>query len=102
MSPSKTPWRIAVAVFLAASINPIGGAAQECPAGRISTIEIERLEVFELQDFEEGSLFRGVFRAANKVHWNTSESYIRSDLLFEEGDCLDPFLLEESARILRS
>ena len=75
--------------------------AQQCPAGLISTIEIESLEVFELQDFEEGSFLQGVFRTANKLHMYTSESYIRSDLLFEEGDCFDPFLLEESVRILR-
>lgn len=102
MSRWKKPWRIAVAVLLVASLRPIAGAAQECPQGLISTIEIERLEVFELQEFEEGSFSRGVFSTANGLHWNTSESYIRSDILFEEGDCFDPFLLEESARILRS
>ena len=70
MSPSKTPWKAGVTVLLVATINPIGGAAQQCPDGLISAIEIERLDVFELQEFEE-------------------------------GDCFDPFLLEESATIGR-
>jgi hypothetical protein len=56
MSPSKTPWKASVTVLLAASINPIGGAAQQCPDGLISAIEIERLNVFELQELEEGSM----------------------------------------------
>ena len=81
---------------------PLPLAGQECPAGRISTIQLEFVDVFELDDFEEGSFLRGVFRTANKIHINTSENYIRSELLFEEGDCFDPFLLEESARVLRS
>ena len=62
MSLPKHPWKIAVASLLAASANPIGGMAQQCPAGLISTIEIERLEVFELQDFEEGSFLRRAFQ----------------------------------------
>lgn len=101
MSLRKNPWPLALASLLTAGTHPTGGAAQQCPEGQVSTIEIERLDVFELQDFEEGSFLRGVFRTANKLHMNTSESFIRSDLLFEEGDCFDPFLLEESERILR-
>lgn len=38
---------------------------------------------------------------ANRVHRRTRPSLIRSELLFAEGDCFDPFLVEESARILR-
>jgi outer membrane protein assembly factor BamA len=45
---------------------------------------------------------KGLYRLANKIHTNTKDSYIRSDLLFEEGDCYDPFLIEESGRTLRA
>jgi hypothetical protein len=63
---------------------------------------VQTAGVFNLDEFQEGSFLRGVFRTANRIHIDTSESYIRSELLFKEGACLDPFLLEESARILRS
>ena len=49
-----------------------------------------------------GGFVKGLYRAANKIHINTNESYIRGDLLFEEGDCYDPFLIEESGRKLRA
>ena len=39
---------------------------------------------------------------ANRVHRRTRVSLIRNELLFTEGDCLDPFLIEESARIMRA
>jgi len=99
---SKNPWKIVATVILAASATPIGGTAQQCPAGRISSIEVDRLDVFDVQEFREDSFIRGVFRTANRIHINTSERYILGDVFFEEGDCFDPFLLEESARILRA
>ena len=39
---------------------------------------------------------------ANRVHRRTRANLIRNELLFAEGDCLDPFLVEESGRILRA
>ncbi len=39
---------------------------------------------------------------ANRVHRRTRPSLIRDEILFAEGDCFDPFLIEESARILRA
>ena len=39
---------------------------------------------------------------ANRVHRRTRPSLIRNELLFEEGDCFDPFLVEESGRLLRA
>lgn len=39
---------------------------------------------------------------ANRVHRRTRPSLIRDELLFAEDDCFDPFLIEESARILRA
>jgi len=45
---------------------------------------------------------QGFYRLANALHVKTREQFIRKELLFQEGDCHDPFLLEESGRILRS
>ena len=36
----------------------------------------------------------------NLLHVNTNQSFIRRELLFQEGDCFDPFLLTESYRLL--
>jgi hypothetical protein len=42
-----------------------------------------------------------VYSAANWLHVETRESLIRRELLFEEGDCVDPLRLSESERLLR-
>ena len=44
----------------------------------------------------------GVFRGMNSIHVLTTEGTIRWEILFEEGDCLDPVLLQESERNLRT
>jgi hypothetical protein len=89
-----------VASILGNSPDPAVG--QECPSGTIARIQVETLEVFDLGEFQEGSFPYWVFRTANSIHIDTSENYVRNELLFEEGSCFDPFLLEESARILRT
>ncbi|MEX2526947.1 MAG: hypothetical protein WEA09_04855 [Gemmatimonadota bacterium] len=38
----------------------------------------------------------------NALHLRTSAAFIRNELLFREGDCLDPWLLSESQRLLDS
>ena len=93
-----------VSALVALTLGPQTGFAQDldCPQGRIAGIQVRQIDVFDPSEFPEGSLVRGALRTANRIHVNTSESYIRSELLFEEGSCYDPFLLEESARILRT
>ena len=102
MSPLVRFLRIPALVAATLCAFPSPTTGQECPAGRISSIRVQTAEVFTLDEFQEGSFMRGVFRTANRIHIDTSESHILSELLFKEGACLDPFLLEESARILRS
>jgi hypothetical protein len=46
--------------------------------------------------------FARAYRLANRMHVRTRESVIRRELLFGEGDCYRPALLEDSERILRS
>jgi len=93
-----------VSTVLPLAVGSIPGIAesQECSQGRIGSIQVQRIDVFDLAEFEEGSFAHSAFRIANRFHVNTSESYIRSELLFQEGSCYDPYLLEESARILRT
>lgn len=96
---------------------PVSGAAQDdasggpdrdistltvddvCTSGRITAIEVESRSIFD----PEGTPFTPLALAygfANLLHVNTQESFIERELLFEEGDCLDPFLLSESERLL--
>ncbi len=42
-----------------------------------------------------------VYKVANALHMKTKESFIRREILVKKGDCFDPFLLEESGRLLR-
>ena len=93
-----------VSALVALTLGPQTGFAQDrdCLQGRIVGIQVRQMDVFDPSEFPEGSMARGALRTANRIHVNTSESYIRSELLFEEGSCYDPFLLDESARILRT
>jgi hypothetical protein len=50
---------------------------------------------------EEGSRFLWAYQIANSFHFQTREDFLSRELLFETGDCFDPFLLEETERILR-
>jgi len=72
------------------------GAAQLCPRGTISEITYERRKPFPPET--SGRLFRTL----NAIHVRTLPTVIRWELLFREGDCLNPLLLEESERSLRS
>lgn len=76
-----------------------GTEAAECADGVITSIEIERRSVFDPEGTSVGFL-SWTYRALNLFHVTTTESFVRRELLFEEGDCLDPFLLQESQRLL--
>jgi len=97
-------------VFLACSGAFLGGArtahAQEtagtvCAEGRISNIFVDNHDIFDLEQLEQGTAVRWAYSLANALHVRTAQSFIRREILFEVGDCLDPLLLEESGRILR-
>ena len=92
----------AAMLAFAMAFLPTLSQGQECSQGRIGEVEVIRLDVFEVEAESEGTLVGWALRTANRIHINTTEGYIRSELFFEEGDCFDPFLLEESARTLRS
>lgn len=66
---------------------------------RIVAIRVVRHNVFDV-DKPETSAWP--YRAANALHIVSRERFIRSLLLFKEGDPLDPALLAESERLLRA
>jgi hypothetical protein len=78
-------------------------AAQEvCEAGLISRVEVETNRIFDPEDSGEAGALVFFYRIMNAIHVVTRESYIRSELFFEEGDCFDQFLIDESERVVRA
>ena len=77
------------------------GTGSLCELGRVTNIIVDNRPIFQLETLEEGSPLRWVYRLANALHITTRQSFILREVLFSENDCLDPFLLEESGRILR-
>ncbi|MCK5649967.1 MAG: BamA/TamA family outer membrane protein, partial [Gemmatimonadetes bacterium] len=63
---------------------------------------IDNKSIFDTSEMEEGSRFLWAYQIANAFHFQTREDFLSRELLFETGDCFDPFLLEETERILRA
>ncbi len=78
-----------------------GGAQEVCPEGRVDHLVIDNHSIFDPESLPKGVRLRWAYELANRIHVRTREGLIRRELLFEEGDCFDPHLLRESARILR-
>jgi len=74
--------------------------AAGCP--RIGNVFVDNNSVFVVGDPSLDRRFTGLYRLANRLHARTRESVIRRELLFREGSCYHPFLLEDSERILRA
>ena len=55
--------------------------------------------IFDLQDRRED---KGLYRLADKLHYQTREHTVRQQLLFAPGDALNGERLEETERLLRS
>ena len=103
--------RIPVPALLAAALAAGGGAraaaaqdtlaaAPGCP--RVGSVFVDNNSVFLVGDPNLDRRFTRAYRLANRLHVRTRESVIRRELLFREGDCYRPELLEDSERILRS
>lgn len=73
--------------------------AAACSEGVITSIVLDRRSVFDPESTNIGAL-AWTYRALNVFHVRTAADFIRGELLFREGDCLDPFLLSESERLL--
>lgn len=95
--------RRALFLMLATVVAPLAHLhSQECPQGRISYIFVDNHSVFDPDDLEEESPFLWAYQMANALHFRTREYFLRQEILFQVGDCYDPLLLEESARVLRA
>lgn len=90
---------VALAPPVEAQSSDDGSQTTPCAQGVITSIEVDRRSVFDPEGTNIGAL-AWTYRALNVLHVTTGESFIRRELLFEEGDCLDPFLLQESQRLL--
>ncbi len=86
---------------LLALLLPTPVRGQECPLGEISYVFIDNRSIFPTSEMNPDSPLTWVYRLANSLHVRTREAFIRDELLFETGQCLDPLLLEESERLLR-
>jgi hypothetical protein len=75
--------------------------ADSCPTGRIADVLVGNTSIFDDRDSSLYERFRWAYRAANALHIRTREGVIRRELLFKTGDCYDPFLIEETERLLR-
>lgn len=72
-----------------------------CADGPVTSINVDSRPIYDPQSTSIGPL-QWVYRTLNLLHINTTEAFIRSELLFEEGDCYDAFLVSESRRLLDS
>lgn len=77
-------------------------AQADCRDGSISEVFIDAGDVFEVGSPELDARFNWAYRTANDLHLRTRESVIRRELLFHQGDCYRPALLQDTERILRS
>lgn len=70
---------------------------------KIKRIEIEQIDVFGPTLANPGKKPESwLARTGNKLHMTTRESVIISNLLFKEGEVIDPVVLAENAQLLRS
>ncbi len=98
--------RLAILTCLFAAAAPESAAqaaqaAQACAMGTISEITFNRQKPFLPAATSEEASLGWLFRGLNSIHITTKERVVRWEILFEEGDCFDPVLLQDSERQLR-
>ena len=76
-------------------------AGQVCPEGEVSAVLVTPHSYFETDDATDGGTISWFFKVANAIHADTNEDFLRGELLLGVGDCYDPFLVDESERLLR-
>lgn len=87
-----------IAWCLFAAIGSGAGDPVPEPGTPIVAVRIDRHDIYDLDDPGTSAL---PYRWVNALHALTREGFIRSLLLFEVGDPLDPLALAESELILR-
>jgi hypothetical protein len=99
--PGLPGLKTAILFVLALTQFPSGALGQGCPQGRISYIFIDNRSIFDTTELAPGTPFLWAYHLANALHIRTREDFIRKEILFQTGDCLDPLRLSESERLLR-
>ena len=109
LAPAFAAWLAVCPPALNAQTEPVPDAQQRDASllldelvrrgARIGSVEIVVENVFDTTDPEES---KRLYQWANRVHVTTRRSVVEDILLFAPGDVLDPRLLAESARLLRS
>ncbi len=70
---------------------------------KIRSVRVETLEPFGESLTDTTRRARSLFqKTGNALHFRTRSSVIRNYLLFEEGDMIDPLMISESERLIRS
>ena len=90
-------WVVGVVCALAA-MGAGAGTNEVAPGTPIVAVRIERHDIYDLDDPATSSW---PYRWVDALHIQTREEFIRSLLLFDVGDPLDPARLAESELILR-
>ena len=103
VSPTVVSGTRLVLAFLILAGAAAGSGAVE-PTSELDGLPIvhivyDRRDIFDTSDPATSSW---PFRAANAIHIKSKEGFVRSMLLFEEGDPYSEALAAESARLLRS
>jgi hypothetical protein len=96
-------------LLLGAFLGEVSAEQQECascdliqanrPYAQISEIHVSHQEIFGPDDNLPA---RFPWRTVNRLHIDTAEVVIKRELLFKEGDRLNPDLLRETLRNLRA
>ncbi len=90
-------WTIGIALLALTATS--AGASDEFDGEIIVSIVFDRHNMFDTTQPETSKWF---YRAANSLHIVSKEPFIRSMLLFKEGDPYSQATADECARILRS
>jgi hypothetical protein len=90
-------WHLLILV-LSTSVAVAGDTIADLEGRPIVRIVVDRHNIFDTDDENTSGW---AYRAANSMHLVSREGFIRSMLLFAEGDPYSADLAEESARLLR-
>ena len=98
------PAAVALALIAAAWLVLTGSAVAADEATDVEGLPIVRIVFarFDIFDTSKPETSQWFYRAANSLHIISKESFVRSRLLFKEGDPYSTALAEESARVLRA
>jgi hypothetical protein len=98
-APKAAPLILLACFAVAADEIEADQAAPPLDGLEISSIVLEKSNVFDLADPRENNFF---YRLANKLHITTKDKVITKQLLLQPGDTYSQRLAEETERILRS